>query len=42
MKQINNGRKQVNKSQPGSWEGWCAVAGPHCNEGAGLGPLTLT
>ena len=33
-----DGGKQINRSQAGSWEGWCAGAGLHCNEGAGWGP----
>ena len=27
-------RKQINRSQAGSWESLCAGAGLHCNEGA--------
>ena len=30
-----DGGKQINRSQAGSWEGRCAGAGLHCNEGAG-------
>ena len=33
-----DGGKQINRSQAGSWDGQCAGAGLHCNEGAGWGP----
>ena len=33
-----DGGKQINRSQAGSWQGRCAGAGFHCNEGAGWGP----
>ena len=32
--------KQINRNQAGSWEGQCAGAGLHCNEGAGWGPTS--
>jgi len=32
-----DGSKQINRRQAGSWEGQCADAGLHCNEGAGWG-----
>ena len=35
-----DGGKQINRSQAGSWQGWCAGAGLRCNEGAGWGPTT--
>ena len=33
-----DGGKQINRSQAGSWQGRCAGAGLHNNEGAGWGP----
>ena len=35
-----DGGKQINRSQAGSWQGRCAKAGLHCNEGTGWGPTT--
>ena len=35
-----DGRKQVNRSQAGFWQGQCAGADLRCNEGAGWGPTT--